>query len=96
MKSIIQENADYCFVCGRYGQTERHHTIFGTANRKKSDKYGLTVYLCPDCHRGTNGVHGKNGHSLDLQLKRIAQKKFEEKYSREKFTNVFGRNYLDN
>lgn len=96
MKSIIQENADYCFVCGRYGQTERHHAIFGTANRKKSDKYGLTVYLCPDCHRGTNGVHGKSGHALDLQLKRIAQKKFEEKYSHEKFMNVFGRNYLDN
>lgn len=25
--------------------------------------------LCPDCHRGTNGVHGKNGHILDLKLK---------------------------
>jgi hypothetical protein len=95
MKSIIQENKDNCFNCGRYGNLERHHCIHGIANRPKADKYGLTVYLCASCHRGTNGVHGKNGHGLDIQLKRIAQKKFEEKYSREKFMETFGRNYLD-
>lgn len=96
MKSIIQENTDTCFACGRYGQMERHHAIFGTANKKKSDKYGLTVYLCADCHRGTAGVHGRDGYSLDLQIKRIAQKKFEEKHGHKKFMEVFGRNYIDN
>ena len=39
-----------CFLCGRNGRgdrLERHH-IFGAANRKLSEKYGLTVWLCGD------------------------------------------------
>lgn len=95
MKSIIQKNTDNCFLCGKYGNLERHHCLFGTANRKKADKYGLTVYLCPDCHRGTNGIHGKNGHPYDLRLKQIAQREFEKTHSREEFVEIFGRNYID-
>jgi hypothetical protein len=56
---------------------------------------GLIVYLCPECHRGTYGVHGKNGHDIDLDLKKIAQKMYEEKHSREEWMNEIGRNYLD-
>ena len=29
-----------CWLCGRWGWLEEHH-IFGGANRKKSEKYGL-------------------------------------------------------
>lgn len=40
-----------CWLCGRWGWLEEHH-IFGGANRKKSEKYGLKVGLCGDtCHR---------------------------------------------
>ena len=56
---------------------------------------GLIVYLCPECHRGTYGVHGKNGHDIDLDLKKIAQKMYEEKHSREEWMSEIGRNYLD-
>lgn len=56
---------------------------------------GLIVYLCPDCHIGTNGVHGKNGHDIDLDLKRIAQLRYEEEHSREEWMQEIGRNYLD-
>lgn len=35
----------YCWLCGRWGHLEEHH-IFGGAYRKKSTKYGLTVFLC--------------------------------------------------
>ena len=41
-------NDKRCFLCGRNDTgdpLERHH-IFGGANRKKSEKYGLVVYLC--------------------------------------------------
>ena len=42
-----------CWLCGRNGTAEpldKHH-IFGGAYRKKSEKYGLTVYLCHgSCH----------------------------------------------
>ena len=52
------------------------------------------VYLCPQCHRGTDGVHGKNGKELNERLKREGQRKFEERYSRYTFMNIFGQNYL--
>lgn len=50
-KSIIDRDMkNQCFICGKTGYTERHH-IYGSANRKYSEQYGLTVYLCPECHR---------------------------------------------
>ena len=91
MKSILQEDTDYCFVCGRYG-TEIHHIFFGTSNRKMSDKYGCVVGLCYEHHRGNRGVH--HNRELDLELKRMAQRRFQEIYTEEQFLAVFGRNYL--
>ena len=84
-----------CYVCGRYGYVERHH-ILGGRNRKKCDRYPLLIVpLCTEHHRGTNGVHGKNGHELDCMLKREAQIIFERNYgTREEFIRLFGRNYL--
>jgi hypothetical protein len=39
-------------------------------------------------------VHGKNGHDLDMMLKRTAQAEFEKTHSREEFISIFGKNYL--
>lgn len=92
MNSIIQKNRE-CWVCKTTIGLHCHHIIYGTADRKKSDKYGLTVYLCGIHHNLSNeGVHFNK--KLDMQLKQIAQKAFEEKYSHEKFMKVFHRNYL--
>ena len=91
MKSIIQDDTDYCFVCGRYG-TEIHHVFFGNPNRKLSDKYGLVIGLCYEHHRGNSGVH--HNRELDLKMKRMAQKVFEQTYPERDFLAVFGRNYL--
>lgn len=91
MKSIIQEDTNYCFFCGRYG-TEIHHCIYGNANRRLSDKYGLVVGLCYEHHRGNKGVHFNR--ELDLELKKVAQRVFEHTYPEEQFLAVFGRNYL--
>ena len=41
-KSILQEDDEICFLCGGWGACEWHH-IFGGANRKLSEKYGLKV-----------------------------------------------------
>lgn len=94
-KSIIPGNRkNYCYICERYGYTEKHH-IFGGSNRENSEKYGLTVYLCPDCHReGKIAVHKCKESSNTL--KRIGQHMFEEQCgSREEFIKVFGKNYLE-
>lgn len=93
MKSIIC-NGECCYLCGSTQGLERHHCLYGTANRKQADKYGLTVMLCARCHRDNKfGVHGLNKEA-DLRLKRVAQITFEAKYSHEKWMHVFGKNYL--
>ena len=92
MKSILQEDTDYCIVCRRYG-TEVHHVFYGTANRKLADRYGLVVGLCYNHHRGRQGVHNGN-KELDMELKRMAQRQFNLVYQNEDFIALFGRNYL--
>lgn len=105
--SIIIDGNDYeCWFCGRQGYydyeakrvigLEVHHCCHGTAKRALADKHGLWVYLCSDCHRGTNGVHGKRGHERDLTLEKVAQRAWEaQKGSREEFRAIFGKSYLD-
>ena len=92
MKSIIQDKKE-CIVCGSWN-VEEHHLYKGAAKRKLSEEYGLKIWLCPTHHRGTNGVHGKNGHKLDMELKQLGQKAFEWNHTREEFIKIFGRNYL--
>ena len=84
-----------CFLCGRYGPLENHH-IFGGANRRKSERFGLKVGLCADCHR--------NGHQAAHRCAATAQKLHEygqRKYMQEQYATIddfitmFVKNYLD-
>lgn len=92
-KSIIS-NDTVCYVCKNPMNIHRHHIYEGTGRRKLSEKYGCWVYLCARHHNMSNeGVHFNK--ELDLKLKRICQKKWENKYGpRDKFIRVFGRNYM--
>lgn len=96
MNSIITGNEKgKCFICGRHMPTESHHIFFGTANRKLSDKYGLKVDLCHECHNEPpNGVHFSNIQCRFLQ--KIAQSEAMRYYgwSKDEFMQIFGRNYL--
>ncbi len=83
-----------CHVCGRPA-TDRHHIFYGHKNRTTSEEWGFVLFLCRECHEGTKGVHGRDGHDLDLQLKREAQGKFEQSRARAEFVRLIGRNYLD-
>lgn len=95
MNSILQNKIE-CFKCHNAERLELHHIFFGNANRKLSEKDGLKVYLCIEHHRGTHGVHGKNGNSLNLYLKKIAQKRWQEYYNKTKedFIARYGKSYL--
>ena len=73
---------------------ECHHMIPGSTKKIFCDYFDLVVLITPKRHRGTYGVHGKNGGALNLFYKEEAQKQFEEKYTREDFIKVFGRSYL--
>jgi len=90
-KSIIQSRKE-CLFCGALSRLEKHHCIHGTANRKLAEKYGLTVWLCAEHHRGRNGVH--MNMDLDRELKKLAQHYFELRYTHEEWMMIFGKNYL--
>ena len=87
-----------CFLCGKNGSSDPldvHH-IFGGKNRKKSEKYGLTVDLCHrECHIfGKHAVH--NDPNVMQRLHEYGQRKAmaEQGWSVEDFIREFGRNYL--
>ena len=92
--SILTDEYNKCFICQSERNLEEHHVFFGTSNRKQSEKYGMKVPLCPDCHRGQRGVH--HNKQLDLYIKRYAQLQFEKEYPYEEFMKIFGRSYRDN
>lgn len=79
-------------MCHTVGDLHKHH-IFGGPNRKWSDKFGLWIWLCPKHHNMSDaGVHFNK--PLDLQVKQIAQREFEDTYGHEEFMKIFGRSYL--
>lgn len=82
-------------MCHRLDKLHLHHILFGR-NRKKCDEDKLTVWLCQEHHEGTNGVHGKQGHELDLELKRLAQETWMNYYNKtkEEFIRRYGRSYI--
>lgn len=91
MHSIISEKQE-CYICGSRQWLEVHH-VFGGANRKKSDKYGLVVCLCKWCHNEPpKGVH-HNREAMDW-LKSIGQQRFNEVYPELNFRELFGKSYL--
>lgn len=93
MKSVLQSEKE-CFVCKTTQNLEEHHCLYGTSNRKMSEKYGLKVWLCHEHHTGNTGVHFNK--ELDLQIKELAQAYYEEHIgSKQDFMRDFGRNYID-
>lgn len=90
-RSIIS-NAKKCYICGSTLNLEKHHCLFGTANRKKADLDGLWVWLCHDCH---HGVHNQNVYAKrSLQMR--AQRRWEEEKGKStaQFIDRYGKSYL--
>ena len=90
----MQAEKTSCYICGSRVWLEEHH-VFGGANRKLSEKYGLKVWLCHGCHNEPPvGVH--HNAVINNHLKAETQKKAMEHYgwNIEKFRKVFGKNYL--
>ena len=100
-RSIMHSKDDRtCYLCmllrddfSARVDLQEHHAMPGTANRRLSERYGLKVYLCLQHHtQGPEAVHHNIHHQRLVQRK--AQEAFEEKYSHEKWMEVFGRNII--
>ena len=93
MKSIMQDEKR-CYVTGSTMGLHKHH-IFGGYNRDNSEKHGLWVWLKWDRHINDSPYRTPhNDATIDLMLKKTAQRKFEETHSREEFMSIFGRSWL--
>ena len=75
VQAVIERSQLLCENCYGAGE-EFHHICFGSGKRKQHETKESVVLLCSKCHRGTNGIHGKNGRTLDLKLKRRLQEEY--------------------
>ena len=94
--SILQDDMEHCFLCGRCDRKLDRHEIFpGTAYREKSKRYGLWVLLCNQpCHEGKDGAQYNRG--IRERLSAYAQRLAMEEYgwTVEEFRAEFGKNWI--
>jgi len=93
---IMPSNSKYSTKRTIYAN-ERHEVFFGRTNRQRSIRDGLVVFLTAETHRGTYGVHGREGKEFNTYLKKIGQQAWQDYYNKTKedFIKEYGKNYLD-
>ncbi len=93
MKSIIQ-TVKQCYITGSEYNLHEHH-VFNGSNRKKSEKYGLKIWLRADWHNMEKySVH--MDAELDRRIKAEVQQIAMDHYgwTVEDFIRMFGKNYI--
>lgn len=86
-KSVMERASGKCEVCNKVDRLELHHIL----RRRVKETQSNCIALCPECHRGTDGVHGKNGHKLDLKLKvQVQEDYFRLGYTEEEVRTLMG------
>lgn len=102
MKSIMHDKRDgTCYLCmllhsdDSRKPTQEHHVVFGTSNRRLSERYGLKVYLCVLHHLHDGGPEAVHRNAdIRKMLAECAQRAFERKYPNLSFRAIFGMNYI--
>lgn len=75
----------YCKVCGN-PYTELHHIMFRSEVKALEHCKLNLVNLCVEHHKGTYGVHGSKGASLNRKLKLEFQNTLEELWDKKYLT----------
>lgn len=79
MKTIIDPCSTCYYLCGKPTNLECHR-IFGGSNRKASDRYGLTVWLCHACHNepphGAQFNNARKRRQLQRKAQHIAMRRY--------------------
>ena len=92
MSKSIMQTGRYCYMCGFQNvPLERHHVMNGNPNRAKAERFGLWVYLCPECHRKVHAHFSYREH-LKADGQRKAMKAYN--WTIDDFRRKFGKNYL--
>lgn len=91
--SIMQDNIDCCYLCGRSDQKLDRHEPFNGSLRGKSKELGMWVTLCHDrCHFGQAHKYYQVARSLKMDAQRAAMKEYH--WTIERFIKEFGRNWI--
>ena len=82
----------------RFYGSERHEVFEGrTGNREKSIRDGLVIFITPYEHRiSAESVHLDPKNPKWIEVKKLAQKAWQENYNKTKedFIKEYGKNYL--
>lgn len=89
LKSIMTDDWEHCFLCGK--QAQQIHHVFNKSDKKRSEKFGLLTPLCANCHAL---VHDEPSQETNKELKKIAQADFMMHYSYAEWMKQFGKNYM--
>ena len=75
---------EICFICGRPSEAE-HHLVFGTAGRELSEKDGLKVPVCNNCHNMGEILMRIHGNPMAERMSKIiGQLAWEKEYALQK------------
>ena len=104
-KGIVTEYPEICIFCGRQAEAE-HHLIFGTAGRELSEKDGLKIPVCNNCHNMGQKLCRIHENPMAERLSKMlgqaiwekewisANNQQESRKAREAFQKRYGRSYL--
>lgn len=73
----------------------RHEVFYGTANRQRSIRDGLVIFLPPELHNmSPKGIHFNR--EFDIMAKRAAERAWLDHYGKtaEEFIQEYGKNFL--
>ena len=92
-KGNIRRRKKSCALCGRKAsdgvELTTHHVYHGNKYKRVSERYGLVVTLCAECHKQLH-----SSRELDKKVQKRCQRAFEVKYSRDAFIEIFGKSWL--
>lgn len=77
-KQVLERSQGLCEICEGNHMVELHHIIGGRGKRRQCETVESVIALCWKHHHGTFGVHGREGKTLDRQLKQRLEKTYRE------------------
>lgn len=91
LKRILERSQGLCEICGSNNQVELHHIVYGNGKRKEHENEHSCIMLCFQHHKGNEGVHGMNGHRLNMMLKKDLQQRYMDMgYTEEEIRSLMG------
>lgn len=103
MKGIVTKYDEYCLFCGRPTEA-KHHLVYGKGNKILSERDGLKIPCCNNCHNMGEPLERIHGNPMaEAMSKIIGQLAFEkravangksEDEARDEFRTRYGISYL--